>query len=235
MKNIFRLDTSDEIMSKVKKYTIAIICIYIICMIDFIALFIIDTDEKNLAPLVQFMDNEHKYFYNDKYYPLQFKDSANYMHSIGFDYIGTRVNAQWSEVCDVITDMESTLQRNVDSMDSAKEFVNNLIPDSTSQANDYVKLFIHKYAYYDLLAVIDPECEDYWEISSYAWQNIVFSTGYKNAGYYAFLYEHLSDIVLCHVLIMIVTFSLGIGYLVVYFCRVYKMKGADQNEIHGET
>ena len=235
MRNIFRLGSNKPSKTQIKKITVVSICVYLVCALCIFWLFTIDTNVNNLTPMVRFIENEHVYLYNGDFYPLQFKDSDKYIHSIRADYIGTKLNAQFSDFCNVITDQDSVIPKTVDSIESAEEFVNNLLPDGVLSANNWVRMFINKYTYYDLLSVIDPDCEDYWEIRSYAWEHIVLHSGYNNVNFYSFLYGHISDIVACYVLIIMITFSLDIGYLVVYFCRVFKTKGANRNDVFRET
>lgn len=235
MKNIFHLGSKEPNKKEIKKVTVVSILIYILCIICLSTLYLIDTAPVSIEVLTEFLDNEEEYLYNIEYNAVPVLSDRKYIHSISARYIASTIEVQFAELSDVIAESDRELYKKVSSLDEAIELVNNLIPENIQYANNWTRMFVNRFAYYDMLSALDTDCEEYWEMSSYAWQHIVLHSHYKNVNFLSFLYDNMANIVACYVLVMLYTFCFDLLYLVIYLIQVHKMKGVNNNDVHREA
>lgn len=209
--------------TKIKKVTIVSITVYAVGIVLLLLLYRIDTREEDIASIKEFIQNESSLLFDNDYCNLSNSiDSYFSSREIISDYVFCSMDYSVSTFMLGLVDGPVIANKSVRSMDDAKEFVDNIIPDGVNDCNPYVRTFIRKFAYYDLLETIDPDVDCYYEIRCYGLEHINLYSGIKWARELGILYDNMFVISGVILFVLLFTLAFDIEYLAIYYAAICK-------------
>lgn len=196
-------------------FTIIVFVVYAILIAGIAVLYRFDSNFKNKEILTEFIANESEFQYKQFSEPLSKISSSNLSISAILEWYGN-----------IRFEMEQSADNDLKTKEDIDERVSQLLPEDIQYADGYISPLIYTYTYYDVLASLDKDSEDYWELAYTTLFNVSIHQYLLGRNPTGWLYDNCRTIAFVCVIVLIVVFSITVGELIVYYLKMLRMKSS---------
>lgn len=201
-------------MKNLKPLTIAVIISYIVLITAIYRLYSIDTNKVNKDILTEFISNESEYQYKE--------------YSRDLDHItnsSLSISAMLQYYSNIRFEIEQSAEKDLNTQEDVDNRLSQLMPEDIARADEFIMPSVITWIYYDILASLNPESEDYWELAYKTMFSISIHQFLLARNPVGWLYKNCRNMALICVIILIVLFSITMAELIMYYIKLLKPKG----------
>ena len=182
----------------IKRYTIVLIIMEIVCITLTCLLISFDTNKSNVELLRKFIQNEFEFCYPEQDELVDIMDYKS-IYKMLDAYSMIRFDMEVNQD-----------DRSVESMDDMLAMMKLLIPDNIEEADDYIKPWIYTYAIHDVRAMVDEDNEAYYEIQYKGLLSLRLHEVFLVNNIRGSIYRHVPMILSILIFIQIMLFVIGL-------------------------
>lgn len=202
------IDKDKRMANRFIKKSKILIFIYIVTLTLLGILYSFDNNENDLRAIRDFMKLENEYIYH-----------SDALSDI-YDDLTCSVSVYLYRYRSIKTSIEMKAEKSLNQFEDYDKLINNLIPSSIAYSNKYIRHYINQQACYDIMAVTDEDCADYYKIMTYALNRKSLYEWYVINNHYLLLYEYIIQISAILIVIFVISLVVGILSLSSYWVRI---------------